>query len=82
MAKPIARIRAHHAEILKELKKIPQIVAGVKADSVDASREAVEEIVGFLEDELKPHAEGEEQFLYPAEDGPRQQPMVTNEWRQ
>jgi iron-sulfur cluster repair protein YtfE (RIC family) len=68
MAKPIATIRAHHAEILKELKKIPQTVAGVKADSVDAWREALEEIVGFLEDDLKPHAEGEEQFLYPVVD--------------
>lgn len=68
MAKPIARIRAHHAEILKKLKRIPQIVAGIKADSVDASREALDELVSFLEDDLRPHAEGEEQFLYPAVD--------------
>ena len=33
-----------------------------------ASREVLEEIVGFLEDDLRPHAEGEEQFLYPAVD--------------
>ena len=68
MAEPIARIRAHHAEILKELKKIPQAVVAVKPEAVDASREALGGIVSFLQDELKPHAEGEEQFLYPAVD--------------
>lgn len=68
MAEPIATIRAHHAEIVKKLKTIPQTIAGVRPDSVDTLRPALEEIVGFLEDDLKPHAEGEEQFLYPAVD--------------
>lgn len=68
MAKPIAKIRAHHAGILKKLKRIPQTVAGIRVDSADTSKATLEEIVEFLVDDLKPHAEGEEQFLYPAVD--------------
>jgi formate hydrogenlyase subunit 6/NADH:ubiquinone oxidoreductase subunit I len=68
VTEPIARIRAHHTEILKQLKEISRVVTNIRADSVRDSKEALESMVEFLERDLKPHAEGEERFLYPAVD--------------
>lgn len=68
MATPTERIRAHHARILGELAQIPRAVADIRADSVGTVGETLDEIVSFLENDLKPLTEEEEHFLYPVID--------------
>ncbi len=63
MQEPAEVIRHHHAELRLKLR------AHLRAASRGASQEEARAFVAFLQEELLPHAAGEERAFYPALDG-------------
>jgi hemerythrin-like domain-containing protein len=68
MPRKTERIRNHHKEIVKNLKAIVRRADTLRTSPGKAVRQALKKDIGFLRNDLIPHAEGEERGLYPVAD--------------
>lgn len=68
MPRKTERIRNHHKGIVKNLKEIVRRAETLTDRPGSAVRQALKGDIGFLRNDLTPHAEGEEKGLYPAAD--------------
>lgn len=63
--KPTERIRRHHAELLEKLTEMRRALDALSHGQTEKTTSALQESVRFLNEELKPHAQWEEESLYP-----------------
>lgn len=63
---PTDPIREEHRELEPHLEHIDKAAALVTGWDLDGARRSLPQIVGFLRDDLVPHARVEEEVLYPA----------------
>ena len=65
---PTEQIRDEHRRLMPHLQHVEDAAVGVTSWDHDRARRGLPRIVGFLRDELAPHASEEERVLYPAID--------------
>jgi hemerythrin-like domain-containing protein len=65
---PTDPIREEHRQLLPHLQHVEDAAVGVSSWDHDQGRRVLPRIVGFLRDQLIPHAKEEELVLYPAVD--------------
>ena len=65
-ALPTDPIRDEHRKLMAHLQHVEDAAIRVTSWDLDRAGRALPRIVGFLRDELVPHAREEEQVLYPA----------------
>ena len=63
--KPTERIRRHHAELLEKLSSMRHALDELSRGQPEKATSELEQSVRFLNEELKPHAQWEEESLYP-----------------
>ena len=63
---PTEPLRAEHRDLLPHLQGLETIADEVDRWNADEAAHVLGEIIGFLRGHLVPHAEAEEQVLYPA----------------
>lgn len=68
MPRKTERIRNHHRQIVKSLRAIVRRADTLGGRPGKGVRQALENDIEFLRNDLVPHAEGEERGLYPAAD--------------
>jgi iron-sulfur cluster repair protein YtfE (RIC family) len=59
-------LRREHGELLPHIERLRLVANSIGTAPVDDVRRGIEEIHGFLEQHLIPHARAEDQILYPA----------------
>jgi hemerythrin-like domain-containing protein len=60
-----APIRNHHRELLEHLEIGTDTIYTLEPEDIEERSDEIEGFIRFLDRELKPHAKGEEEFLYP-----------------
>jgi iron-sulfur cluster repair protein YtfE (RIC family) len=63
---PTEPLRAEHRELLPHLDELRAVAVGVAVSTPDALRARLDDLVRFLREHLIPHADAEEDVLYPA----------------
>ena len=66
--RPTARFRAEHREVKEHLRHVEEWVGALRTQSPAERRKTAEKVVSFFEKHIEPHAEWEEQHLYPVVD--------------
>jgi len=62
---PSAKIREHHQELLSKLARVRETIDRLERGEMGEVNEGLRESVKFFDAELRPHAEWEEDNLYP-----------------
>lgn len=65
---PTEHIRDEHRSLMPHLRHVEGAAVGITSWDHDRARRGLPRLVGFLRDELVPHAREEERVLYPAID--------------
>lgn len=66
--RPTAAFRAEHQELQEHLRHVHDWVGVLPEQGPAEQRKTAQKVVSFFEKHIKPHAEWEERFLYPAVD--------------
>ncbi|HSP77117.1 MAG TPA: hemerythrin domain-containing protein, partial [Myxococcaceae bacterium] len=66
--RPTESFRAEHADIQERLDRLDAMLDSLEAAPPARQQRVMQEVVGFLEEEIAPHAKWEEEVLYPLVD--------------
>lgn len=64
--RPTDKIREHHRQLILKLEQMREIIDRLQRGETEGVEEGLKESTKFLDSELRPHAEWEEDNLYPA----------------